>query len=190
MGNIYSAIRFLLNFITPIFATLLGKVSSSDSTPIGIKGPSQEHIPVRIRRTQVIEVEFHDRPSDHCAAVFDKEKDGSLACAIVHDRRKNPGFWRTLPYVASELAIDLMRRPCETVKWVLMSYTLGSRGEISFEVWEAAVSREDDGSLRVSWREARPEHATEWIRRVETAMGLVPRIRIRQFSTKECHPAA
>jgi hypothetical protein len=178
MAHLSSVIRFLLDFITGIFNTLLGVLPGSDATPMGIKEPSQAHIPVRIRRTQIIEVEFHDRASDICAAVFDKEQDGRLACAIVHESGKKPGFWRALPHVASELAIYLIKQPCEKVKWVLMSYAIESHGEFSFEVWEALLSRDDDGSLRVSWSEARPEYATEWIRRVEATMELVPRIRI------------
>jgi len=81
--------------------------------------------------------------------------------------------------------IDPMKRPCERVTWVLMSYTLGSRGEISFEVWEALVSRDDDASLRATWTEARPQYATEGIHRVETTMELAPRITIRPLAANE-----
>jgi hypothetical protein len=185
MALICSVIRFLQNFKTGIFRTLLGKLPGSDATPMGIKEPSQAHIPVRTRRAQFIEVEFLDHASDQCAVVFEKEKEGRLACAIVHERGKNPSFWRALPVIASDLAIDLMKRPCETVRWVLMSYAIESSGEFSFEVWEALLSLDDDGSLKVSWSEARPEYAAEWIRRVQATMELVPRISIRPLAGNE-----
>lgn len=179
-----SVIRSLLSFITGIFSTLLGKGPDSDATQMRIKVQAQALTPVKIHRTQLIEVGFQDHSSDICAATIDKEPDGRLACAIVHERRKNPGFWKVVPYIASGLATDPMKRPCETVRWVLMSYTRESRGEISFEVWEASISRDADGSLRACWKEVRPEYATEWIRRIENAMELVPRIRIRPLAAK------
>jgi hypothetical protein len=186
MALICSVTRALLSFITGFFTTLLGKELSSGGALMKIKEQpqAQASAPVRIRRTQLIEVGFPDRPSDICAAAFEKEPDGRLACAIVHEHRKNPGFWKALPYIASELASDPVKRPCETVKWVLMSYAIESRGEVSFEVWEVLISRDDDGSFRASWTEARPEYAKEWIRRVEASMEVVPRISIRPLSAK------
>jgi hypothetical protein len=182
MALICSVTRFVLSFISAIFSTLLGKHPDPGAAPKETPETSQTDIPVRIRRTQVIEVEFQHRASKICAAVFHREKDGTLVCAMVHERGKDLGFWRTLPFVVSELASG---QPAEKLKWVLISYQTESRGEFNFEVWEALLSREDNGALMVSWSVARPEYATEWIHRVQTAMELIPRIRTRQLTAKE-----
>ncbi len=181
MALIRSVVHFLLSFFIGIFRKLLNRDPCSNSKTIKIRQSSDAQVPVRIRRAQIVEVEFQNRASDFCAAFFDKELDGRAVYAIVHERAKNPNFWRSLPHIASEL---VKKQPCEKVKWVWMSYVMDPPGEFSFDVWEASLERDEDGSLRVSWAEVRPERATEWIRRAEATMDLAARIRIRPPTAK------
>lgn len=181
MALIRPVVRSLLSVFIGIFRKLLNREPGSNSNTVKIKKSSDTQVPVRISRTPIIEVEFQNRASDVCVPYFGKDQDGRPVGILVHDRAKNPGFWRSLPYIASDLATKL---PCEKVKWILISYRLDRRGEFSFDVWEASLARDEDGSLRVSWAEVRPEHATEWIRRVEPTINLAARIRIRPSAPK------
>ena len=190
MARLSSALRYVASFIFRMFDSFLGKSSGSHSSPLTIKQPFQAHVPVRIRRAQIVEVEYAGHAFGQCTLVYTREKDGRLACAIVHEREKDPRFWMAVPHLAAELAMDPIKRPCETTRWILMSYTRESRQQISFEVWEAAVSRANDGSLMFSWSEARPEYAAEWSHRVETTMDLAARISIRPSTANGKVPAA